>query len=38
VGKSRLSARIERALGVAGTARNWRTVGKLLELAREVSD
>jgi uncharacterized protein (DUF1697 family) len=33
-GKSRLVARIERALGVAGTARNWRTVLKLQELAR----
>jgi uncharacterized protein (DUF1697 family) len=34
VGKSRLAARIEGALGVAGTARNWRTVLKLQELAR----
>lgn len=33
-GKSKLAARIERALGVAGTARNWRTVLKLQELAR----
>ena len=33
-GKSRLAARIEGALGVAGTARNWRTVLKLQELAR----
>lgn len=34
VGKSKLAARIERSLGVAGTARNWRTVCKLLELTR----
>ncbi len=33
-GKSKLVARIERALGVAGTTRNWRTVRKLVELAR----
>jgi uncharacterized protein (DUF1697 family) len=31
---SRLAARAERLLGVAATARNWRTVNKLLELAR----
>jgi uncharacterized protein (DUF1697 family) len=37
VGKSKLAARIERALGVAGTARNWRTACKLAELAREIS-
>jgi uncharacterized protein (DUF1697 family) len=37
VGKSRLVARIERALGVAGTARNWGTVCKLRDLADEVA-
>jgi len=37
VGKSRLFARIEGSLGVAGTSRNWRTVRKLQELAREVA-
>lgn len=31
-GKSRLAERAEKALGVAATARNWRTVGKLLEM------
>ena len=31
--KSKLAERAERLLGVAATARNWRTVGKLLELA-----
>jgi uncharacterized protein (DUF1697 family) len=33
-GKSKLAARIERALGVPATARNWRTVNTLLDLAR----
>lgn len=32
IGRSRLAARIDRCLGVATTGRNWRTVGKLLEL------
>lgn len=36
VGRSKLSVRIERSLGVWGTARNWRTTCKLLEIAREV--
>lgn len=31
-GKSRLAERAEKALGVPATARNWRTVGKLLAL------
>jgi uncharacterized protein (DUF1697 family) len=30
--KSKLAERAERLLGVAATARNWRTVGKLLQL------
>ena len=34
IGRSKLAARVERALGVPGTARNWRTVQKLLELSR----
>ena len=34
-GISRLGAKVERLLGVDTTARNWRTVGKLLELARK---
>jgi uncharacterized protein (DUF1697 family) len=33
-GTSKLAARIERALGVPATARNWRTVTMLLELAK----
>ena len=37
MGTSKLSnALIERKLGVAGTARNWNTVTKLLELANEL--
>ncbi|ACZ43657.1 protein of unknown function DUF1697 [Thermobaculum terrenum ATCC BAA-798] len=32
VGRSKLFASIERALGVPGTARNWRTVCRLLEM------
>jgi len=34
IGRSKLAAKVEKALGVAATARNWRTVAKLLELAR----
>ena len=34
--RSRAFQRVERSLGVAGTARNWRTVRKLLEMAREI--
>jgi uncharacterized protein (DUF1697 family) len=35
--RSRLFARIERSLGIAGTARNWRTACKILEKARQVA-
>jgi uncharacterized protein (DUF1697 family) len=34
-GISKLAAKAERLLGVGTTARNWRTVGKLLEMAKE---
>ena len=37
VGRSKLFSRVEKTLGVAGTARNWRTVCKLLDLAREIT-
>ena len=37
VGRSKLAEKVERALGVAATARNWRTVSKLLEMAMAVS-
>lgn len=33
IGRSRLAAQAERHLGVTATARNWRTVTKLSELA-----
>ena len=33
IGRSRLAARAEQALGVTATARNWRTVTRLLALA-----
>ena len=35
LGRSRLAARAERLLGVPATARNWRTVRKVLTLAQE---
>lgn len=35
--RSKLAAAVERWLGVEGTARNWRTVSKLLELAQSIS-
>jgi uncharacterized protein (DUF1697 family) len=33
-GKSKLAARAERLLGVDATARNWRTVTALIEMAK----
>ncbi len=33
IGRSKLAEKGERALGVTVTARNWRTVGKILEMA-----
>ncbi len=37
IGRSKMAAKVEKALGVPATARNWRTVQKVLELARSVS-
>jgi uncharacterized protein (DUF1697 family) len=34
IGRSKLAARVEKLLGVPATARNWRTVQKVLELAK----
>ena len=34
-GRSKLGGRAERLLGVDATARNWRTVTTLIEMARE---
>jgi uncharacterized protein (DUF1697 family) len=35
IGRSKLAANVERLLGVPATARNWRTVGKVMEMANE---
>jgi uncharacterized protein (DUF1697 family) len=34
-GRSKLAARVERSLGVSVTARNWRTVCKIMVMAQE---
>lgn len=36
IGRSKLAARAEKALGVAVTARNWRTVSKIMAMAHQV--
>lgn len=36
IGRSKLAARAEAALGVAATARNWRSVGKILAMAEQL--
>lgn len=35
IGRSKLAERVEKALGVAATARNWRTVSKIMALTKE---
>jgi uncharacterized protein (DUF1697 family) len=35
IGRSKLAARVEKALGVAATARNWRTVCKIMAIQAE---
>ncbi len=35
IGRSKLAERVERALGVPTTARNWRSVSKIMALANE---
>ena len=37
-GKSKLATRAERLLGVEATARNWRTVTTLIEMARQLPE
>ncbi len=37
IGRSKLAAKVEKALGVPATARNWRTVSKLVEMGTAVS-
>ncbi|QIN80694.1 DUF1697 domain-containing protein [Rubrobacter marinus] len=34
IGRSRLAARVEKGLGIPVTGRNWRTVRKVVEMAR----
>jgi len=38
IGRSKLAEKVEKALGVATTARNWRTVSKLMEMGTAVTD
>jgi uncharacterized protein (DUF1697 family) len=35
IGRSKLAARAEKALGVAATARNWRSVCKIMAMAKQ---
>ncbi len=35
IGRSKLAAQAEKALGVTATARNWRSVGKIMALAKQ---
>lgn len=35
IGRSKLAERVEKALGVAATARNWRTVSKIMAMAKQ---
>ena len=37
VARSKAFSRIEKSLGVAGTARNWRTACKILEMAEQIA-
>lgn len=37
IGRSKLAAKVERAMGVAATARNWRTVSNILAMGTAVS-
>ncbi|HET6527282.1 MAG TPA: DUF1697 domain-containing protein [Balneolaceae bacterium] len=36
VGRSKLAAKVEKVLGVPATARNWRSVGKIKEMAEQI--
>ncbi|MBI1822109.1 MAG: DUF1697 domain-containing protein [Nitrospirae bacterium] len=37
VARSKSFSRIEKSLGVFGTARNWRTASRILEMARQIA-
>lgn len=36
IGRSKLAERVEKALGVAATARNWRTVSQVMAMAEQI--
>jgi uncharacterized protein (DUF1697 family) len=36
IGRSKLAAKIEKALGVPVTARNWNTVGKIIAMVEQL--
>jgi uncharacterized protein (DUF1697 family) len=36
IGRSKLAAKVEQAMGVAATARNWNTVSKLITMIRQI--
>jgi uncharacterized protein (DUF1697 family) len=38
IGRSKLAAKVERLLGVDATARNWRTVTRIHEMARDLEE
>lgn len=38
IGRSKLATKVEKTMGVAATARNWRTVSKVLEMGTAVSN
>jgi uncharacterized protein (DUF1697 family) len=37
IGRSKLAAKVEKALGEPATARNWRSAAKIMALAQEIS-
>lgn len=38
IGRSKLATRVEKSLGVPATARNWRTVSKVMAMATEIAN
>jgi len=38
IGRSKLAANVEKALGVPATARNWRSANKVMAMAAELND
>jgi uncharacterized protein (DUF1697 family) len=37
IGRSKLAVKVEKALAEPATARNWRSVDKIMSLAQEIS-